>query len=68
MPRSVLIDRQAQERFEQRFGVGPFSKEATLKKWHEFEKENPSTFAAMYQFFAQRSCAHGACNDAKEEL
>jgi SAM-dependent methyltransferase len=62
------FDRQVQERFEQRFGVGPFSKEATLKKWHEFEKENPSTFAAMYQFFVQRSCAHGACDGAKEEL
>ena len=54
--------------FEQRFGVDAFSKQATLKKWHEFEKENPHTFAAMYQFFVQKSCADGACRTDQEEL
>lgn len=58
----------SQQQFEQRFGVGPFSKQATLKKWHEFEKDFPETFAAMYQFFAQKSCANGACGGPKDEL
>jgi SAM-dependent methyltransferase len=49
------FDRQAQALFEQRFGIGPFTKQATLKKWHEFERDHPKTFAAMYQFFVQRS-------------
>jgi len=52
------------ELFYQRFGIEPFSKEATLKKWHEFEKDHPQTFAAMYQFFVQKSCANGACQMA----
>ena len=54
--------------FQQRFGVDAFSKQATLKKWHDFEKENPHTFAAMYQFFVQKSCANGACGTNQEEL
>ena len=48
------FDREVAELFQRRFGVGPFSKEATLRKWHEFEKDRPQTFAAMYQFFVQR--------------
>ena len=25
-----------------------------LKKWHEFEKSNPSAFSGMYQFWVQK--------------
>lgn len=47
------FDSQVQTLFQQRFGISPFSKEATLKKWQSFETEHPTTFEAMYQFFVQ---------------
>ena len=55
------FNNEVQTLFRQRFGIGPFEKGATLKRWHQFETDHPDTFAAMYQFFVQRSCAQGAC-------
>jgi hypothetical protein len=54
--------------FQERFGVDAFSKQASLKKWHEFEKIYPQTFSAMYQFFVQKDCANGACRKDDTEL
>lgn len=45
------LDSQTKNKFEAFYnGYGKFD---SLQDWHEFEQENPDTFASMYQFYCQ---------------
>ncbi|WP_295408352.1 hypothetical protein [uncultured Thiocystis sp.] len=46
-----ILDHRVMTDYRQRFPDNPSA--TNLEHWHQFELENPRTFAGMYQFWVQ---------------
>lgn len=48
------VNEDKQKLFRKLHGIDPFSRDASLARWHAFEEKYPTTFLGMYEFLVQR--------------